>query len=981
MYRVQQGFTLETGLLADIRFIEHDRHFRIEIFERSDGPKAELITGQENKLIERLKPQLDCAVQVDAALSFVMKSGLKLVEPYLQDMLTRGGRLRLLAGDYMDVTEPRALRELLDLQGDVDLRVFEAAKQPFHPKSWIFNLQSGEGALIVGSSNLSRTALTSGVEWNLRLNPGQKLLRAATTAFESLFYSDNTSPLSNEWIDTYEARRRQPEQNSTRQIIEENEPAAEPPTPHNVQQEALKALNVSRACGETAGLVVLATGLGKTYLAAFDSLPFERVLFVAHREEILTQAMQAFRDLRPGARMGRFVGGDQDYDADILFASVQSMARVQNLSRFASNAFDYVVIDEFHHASAPTYQRLIDYFRPDWLLGLTATPDRTDGANLLSLCNENLVFNCDLWEGINRDLLCPFKYYGVPDLVEYAQIPWRNGKFDADDLTKALATQERAQNALEQFQKFGQTKALGFCASRRHADYMADFFKAQGLRAVSVHSGPTSAPRTSSLEKLQAGKLDIVFSVDMFNEGVDVPQIDTVLMLRPTESPIVWLQQLGRGLRRASDKAHLSVIDYIGNHRSFLTKARTLFAVGAGDRALSEAFAAYDAGQWAWPKGCEVTYELETIDLLKSLLRIPRESEQLAAFYRDFLDRWGQRPTASETAHARFNPSKNGQGTWFDFVNSMGGLDSQQKHVLAATGAFLRVVERTAMTKSYKMLVLRALLQLDGFGRSVELRDLLVQFGTLLKQNPRFAADVGIGPKNDLAVRRALMRYPLPAWTDLEDGRWFERDNSKLTSRLSLSGKHRTTFNKMLRELVDWRLSNYLDREVVEQPKMEVAEPQHEFRHSILTVGTEYMRQEIPKFFGAEFNTGSWQQGIVRVNDKLILLVTLNKQSMSQGAEYKDRFESPEVFHWQSQNSTRKESRNGKMISGEVDSELHLFVRDSKLRAGKAAPFHYCGQVSFQSWQGEKPISVVFRLKDPLSGEYARKVLVEEDRN
>ncbi|SFK93953.1 DUF3427 domain-containing protein [Shimia haliotis] len=891
-------------------------------------------------------------------------------------MLARGGRLRLLAGDYMDVTDPQALQQLMDLEGNVDLRVFEAAKQPFHPKAWIFRTQTGEGALIVGSSNLSRTALSNGVEWNLQLRPSRELLRSATTAFETLFHAENTPKLSNEWIKAYTARRRTLAPTSARKEMEEAEPALDAPTPHGVQKEALQALILSRARGETAGLVVLATGLGKTYLAAFDSLPFAKVLFVSHREEILTQAMEAFRTLRPDARMGRFVGGDQDSDADILFASVQSLARVANLARFNAASFDYIVIDEFHHASAPTYQRLIDFFRPQWLLGLTATPNRSDGANLLALCNENLVFDCDLWEGINRALLCPFKYHGVPDLVEYAQIPWRNGRFDPEELTTALATHSRAQNAFEQFQKFGQSKAIGFCASRRHADFMADYFGKRGLKAVAVHSGPSSAPRTSSLERLQAGDLDIVFSVDMFNEGVDVPEIDTVLMLRPTESPVIWLQQLGRGLRKSASKTHLAVIDYIGNHRSFLNKARTLFDVDAGDRALAEALASYGAGQWVWPKGCDVTYELETIDILRSLLRTPRENEQLAAFYRDFSERWGQRPTASEIAHARFDPKRNGQGSWFEFVDSMGDLSPDQKHVLFATKDFLKEVERTAMTKSYKMLVLKALLSLDGFGRSVSLTDLLVPFASLLKQNPRLAADANVTPTNDIAIRRVMTRYPLEAWVDAKNGRWFSKDDRHLVSHLSLADRHRSTFNAMLRELVDWRLSDYLSRTEVSQPVLQLAEDQTPFKPKQLTVGREYMRKEIPTFFGAEFNTGSWQQGIVRVGEALILLVTLNKRSMSQGSEYSDYFESPEIFHWQSQTSTRKDGRNGQMISGKQPSDLHLFVRDSKLRAGKAAPFHYCGEVALQSWHGEKPINVVFRLKHPLSGEYAQKMLV-----
>lgn len=309
--------------------------------------------------------------------------------------------------------------------------------------------------------------------------------------------------------------------------------------------------------------MVLATGLGKTWLAAFDSRSFARVLFVAHREEILSQAMGSFRRIRPEARFGRFDGTDKDEEADILFASIQTIGRVGHLRRFAPDAFDYIVVDEFHHASAASYRGLLDHFTPRFLLGLTATPDRSDGADLLALCGDNLVYHCDLFAGIEAGLLAPFRYLGVPDEVDYAQIPWRSTQFDPTALEAALATESRAANALEQFTRHRDGPAIGFCCSVRHAELMAAHFRRHGFRAVAVHSGPASAPRTTSLEQLGRAEIDILFAVDMFNEGVDVPNIGTVLMLRPTESVILWLQQLGRGLRRVEDKV-LQVIDYIG---------------------------------------------------------------------------------------------------------------------------------------------------------------------------------------------------------------------------------------------------------------------------------------------------------------------------------------------------------------------------------------------------------------------------------
>ncbi len=365
---------------------------------------------------------------------------------------------------------------------------------------------------------------------------------------------------------------------------------------------------------------------GKTWLSAFDSNrpEFQRILFVAHREEILAQSLDTFRKIRPEARLGNYTGKERQPEADVLFASIQTLGRANHLRVFDRNEFDYIVVDEFHHAAATTCRRLIDYFEPKFLLGLTATPERTDGGDLLALCGENLVYRCDLAEGIRRAYLSPFHYFGVPDEVDYENIPWRSGRFKIDELTRAVATQARAENAFEQHRTRAGTRTLAFCCSTEHADFMSRFFQDAGLRAVAVHSRETSSPRTKSLEDLEAGKLDVVFSVDMFNEGVDVPHIDTVMMLRPTESRILWLQQLGRGLRLAKGKTHLNVIDYIGNHRTFLLQAQVLFDLGSGDAEIAQALRSLEEGKPELPPGCEVTYDLEAVDILKVFSGPPR---------------------------------------------------------------------------------------------------------------------------------------------------------------------------------------------------------------------------------------------------------------------------------------------------------------------------------------------------------------------
>lgn len=972
---------LETaGTTARVTLVEAGGHVHL----RLDPPLAApgllpgmphdrpLISGGEDALHAHLRPLIDRARAVDLSVSFLMTSGVRLVLPHLRDLLDRGGELRLLTGDYLGVTEPAALRLISDLEGARRLHVFQAAQIPFHPKAWMFTFAGDGGALIVGSSNLSRSALTDGIEWNLRhvdpVDPAPLL--AAREAFEALLARPEVTELTPAWIDAYEARRIAPLPTASGAPIEAPETA---PAPHEVQAEALAALRATRSKGYGAGLVVLATGLGKTFLAAFDSADAARVLFVAHREEILTQAMAAFRAVRPRARLGRYSGEERDAEADIVFASVQTLARNAHLTRFDPRAFDYIVVDEFHHAAAATYRRIIDHFQPGFLLGVTATPDRSDGGDLLGLCEENLVYECDLWSGIDRRLLAPFHYFGVPDPVEYSQIPWRSGRFDEAALTEAVATQARAENALEQLAKRGGKKTIGFCVSRRHADFMADFAQARGLRAVAVHSGDTSAPRASALKALEDGDLDIVFAVDMFNEGVDVPSIDTVLMLRPTESPVIWLQQLGRGLRRSADKTHLAVIDYIGNHRIFLTKFRTLFKLGAGDGALRLALERLTDKLIQFPVGCEVTYDLQALDILRSLIRQPRDGEELAAFYRDFRERHGTRPTASEVQHAGFNPGRTGHAGWLGFVGDMGDLSEAQRSAWIAHRALLDEIETTRMTRSYKMLVLRAMIEAGAFPGRIALTDLVERVARLARRNPQIKADLSVDPDDAPRLRTLLMQQPLKILAETD---WFQLGPG--TFETTFAADEDAALTALASELVDWRLQRYLQaRDVTyDMPEgtglaeaAEGAAPAPIAPAKGLTLWQEYQRDQIAPHFGAVFNTGSWNAGIVVLKGvrAMILLVTMDKGSMSVGSHYADQFASPTRFVWQTQTSTRRDDMRGRIISGaEPGWTIHLFLRKSKLRDGRAAPFRYAGPVQFAGWEGDAPITVQCDLAEPV---------------
>ena len=791
-----------------------------EIGREAISPTAGRLIGRN--LLPELAKDLDAAQEVRFAVAFLLRSGWKHIADRLWDLLVqRKGKATILTGDYLDVTDPDALQNLLDLsqtpevEGRLGAFVFGATKAgiSFHPKAYLFVSAHGGISAYVGSSNLSGPALTTGVEWNYRLS---QLPADVEQNFRGLLQDRSTVRLTQEWLDDYRRRRRPP---STPQPVEVvTEPPTAPPEPHPIQQDALASLTRTRTAGNGAGLVVLATGLGKTWLAAFDSASFERVLFVAHREEILSQAHRTFRTIRPTARLGYFTGKEKEKGADVLFASIQTLAN--HYEGFARDAFDYIVVDEFHHACAASYRKVIDYFTPQFLLAITATPERTDGGDLLSLCAENVVYRRDLADGIRLGLLCPMRYHGVPDVIDYAQIPWRNRKFEPEALTAAVATQARAQNAFEQYQKLAGKRTVGFCVSQRHADFMADFFKKRGVRAVAVHTGPESAHRSESLDQLAAGTLNIIFSVDVFNEGLDLPQVDTVMMLRPTESRVLWLQQLGRGLRKAEGKRHLTVIDYIGNHRTFLVKLQTLFMEIAGclrgtsDTELKAALGQLSRGELTLPPGCEVTYDLETLDIIAKLLRTAK-ADALGLWLEDFRARHDRRPTASETFHEGYNPRavNSEYGSWLDFLRIKGALSDEETETLESHRQFLAHLGLTPMSKSYKMVLLEAMLSRITLAESIDIAELTQAFIARARRSAQLAADVSVDLGDTDAVQRLLIKNPIHAWTGGNTNKgpvYFRFEDGRFGS--TRSGHAIEGLTGLVRELVDWRLVEYLER-------------------------------------------------------------------------------------------------------------------------------------------------------------------------
>lgn len=529
---------------------------------------TDALTGGQDKrmyLYYQLLNSLKRADSVDIVVSFLMESGVRMLLGELDNALKRGAKIRILTGNYLGITQPSALYLIKHKLGEqVDLRFYNEKNRSFHPKSYMFHYKD-YSTIYIGSSNISKSALTSGIEWNYRFSSKtdshnyEKFYKTFLDLFEHhsvVIDDDELKRYSKNWhrpavskdLDRYDLQ-----DNETTNNISLFEP-------RGAQIEALCALENTRAEGAGRALVQAATGVGKTYLAAFDSKDYERVLFVAHREEILKQAAQSFKNVRNSDDYGFFDGESKCTDRSVIFASVATLGRSEYLNNkyFASDYFNYIVIDEFHHAVNDQYQRIVNYFKPQFLLGLTATPERMDGRNIYEICDYNAPYEISLKEAINKGMLVPFHYYGIFDDTDYSKLHIVRGRYDEKELNETyIGNVHRYELIYKYYYKYGSRQALGFCCSKEHAREMAREFSSRGIPSVAVFSdasGEYTEKRNVAIQKLKNGEIRAIFSVDMFNEGVDITSVDMVMFLRPTESPIVFLQQLGSGLRKCRVK-------------------------------------------------------------------------------------------------------------------------------------------------------------------------------------------------------------------------------------------------------------------------------------------------------------------------------------------------------------------------------------------------------------------------------------------
>ena len=798
--------------------------------------EADALTGGQDKrmyLYYQLINSLKQADSVDIVVSFLMESGVRMLLNELENALKRGAKIRILTGNYLGITQPSALYLIKHKLGEqVDLRFYNEKNRSFHPKSYMFHYQE-YSTIYIGSSNISRSALTSGIEWNYRFSSKtdpqnyEKFYNTFLDLFENhsvVIDEDELKRYSKDW------HRPAVSKDLDRYDLQDNEITALF-EPRGAQIEALCALENTRVEGAKRALVQAATGVGKTYLAAFDSKKYGRVLFVAHREEILKQAAESFKNVRNSDDYGFFDGESKCTDKSVIFASVATLGRNEYLNDkyFAPDYFNYIVIDEFHHAVNDQYQRIVNYFNPQFLLGLTATPERLDGRNIYEICDYNVPYEISLKEAINKGMLVPFHYYGIFDETDYSKLHIVRGRYDEKELNETyIGNVHRYELIYKYYCKYGSRQALGFCCSKEHAREMAKEFSSRGIPSVAVFSyasGEYTEKRNVAIQKLKNGEIKVIFSVDMFNEGVDITSVDMVMFLRPTESPIVFLQQLGRGLRKYRGKEFLTVLDFIGNYEK---AGRVRFLLEGKTDVHREGVHLSDALQF--PDDCLVDFDMKLIDLFAEMDRKHLKlKDQIINEYFRVKELIGKRPTRldlftymddniyeSAITHSKDNPFKR----YLEFLNDLGELSQIEEEFYKGIGReFISLIENTNMSKVYKMPVLMAFYNNSNVLMKVSEKQLLSSWKEFFSTGTNWKdldKNMTLQKYKDISDKEHLKKIlAMPVHFLLESGKGFfvKNDDVILGLREEL---HPLIDNpvmiQQMKDVIDYRTMDYYQR-------------------------------------------------------------------------------------------------------------------------------------------------------------------------
>ncbi|MFF0788086.1 DUF3427 domain-containing protein [Streptomyces spiralis] len=892
-----------------------------------------------------LRAELATADRIDLICAFVKWYGIRVLEDALRAAKERNVEIRVITTTYMGATDRHALDRLVRDFGATVKVNYETRSTRLHAKAWLFRRKTGFDTAYIGSSNLSRAALLDGLEWNVRLS--SVATPAVLDKFEATFdaYWNDTAfetydpDLHSKRLDEALAQAGGRTQGTDLKI---NLSGLEVrPFPH--QRDMLERLRVEREIrGRHRNLLVAATGTGKTVMAALDYRNLcrrsangrPRLLFMAHRKEILNQSLRTYQEVLDDASFGELLhAGEDPREWNHVFASVQSL-NVRRLEQLAPDHFDVIVIDEFHHATAATYRRVIDHFAPKELLGLTATPERMDGLNVQDEFFEGRVAaEMRLWEALENDLLCPFHYFGIPDGTDLRNLGWQRGAYADQDLANLYTGNDaRARIVLKQIRNKvsqpGAMRALGFCVSKAHARFMADFFRKANFKAVALDSDSPTDVRARALRDLRDGELQVIFSVDLFNEGLDIPDVDTLLLLRPTNSATIFLQQLGRGLRRTAAKPVLTVLDFIGQHRAEFRFEEQFRALTNLSRNRLVDHIEHDFPQL--PSGCQIILEGKSKELVLDNIRtqlgatVKTLAKEVRAFSTPRLADY-----LRESRREIKELYKNGN-SWTTVLRRAGLLEETaspgEDSLLKRVHAFLHV-DDPERAQAYLRL-------LEGDAPGYDDLDATHQ-----------------------SYARMLF---FNLWDNAGGFTGFQEGLESL--------RHQQAFCDELRQVLS---------HVIDQAEHFPIPLTGRLSQAPLKVHSSYNRSEILAALGVARFGGqmprSWSQGVQWAEefqtDALFITSEKNEKDFSPTVRYKDYALSPTLFHWESQNATAANSPTGLRYQHHKQRGSHvlLFLRRYKNSdIGKSQPWMLLGPATYEDHTGSKPMAIRWRLAHEL---------------
>lgn len=908
--------------------------------------RTSLFTGskKEPNLNEEMKKEIFSADEICMLVSFIRWSGLRTILDELKRFTESGKKLKVITTSYMGATQPKAIEELAKLQNTQIKISYDTERTRLHAKAYVFKRDSGFTTAYVGSSNMSNAAMTSGLEWNVKMSEKESfdIITKINATFETYW---NDAIFEN--YDNSEESRNRLYTALKKNKTNENDMAFEfDIKPYAYQKEILENLQAERKVfNRNKNLVVAATGVGKTVISDFDYKKFRdenpraRLLFVAHREEILKKSRDTFRYICKDLNFGELLVGNNKPDSiGNLFVSIQSLNSSKLLERTTPDFYDYIVIDEVHHGAAKSYQKLLEFYKPKVLLGLTATPERMDGADITKYFDKRMAYEMRLPEAIDNKLLCPFQYFGVSDFVDLSKLKWTRGGYETSELENVFVldaeiakrrAKEIIQNTIKYVDDMDDVKALGFCVSIKHAEFMAEEFNNAGIPSVALTGNSDKEVRNDISNKLISGEIKIIFTVDLFNEGVDIPQINTVLFLRPTESLTVFLQQLGRGLRICEGKDCLTVLDFIGQSNknyNFADKFRALIG-----KTKNSVETYVKDGFNMLPKGCFIKLEKQAKEyVLRNIKGLKNSRDVLISKMKYFVN-----DTEKELNLKNF----------LEYAN----VTLEEFYKSDRTFTKLKVdseiiPEVNCKNEDFIARRIPVLLSMDS--------PKLIRFAIDYINNP----DMKLNYEEKILLN--MFYYTFYSEIPNKQGLSSEKEG---ILELVKTQEYRNELLEILNILY-------------ERINCVPVANSYDFINPLEVHSTYTLAQIMASYeYFDEHSKPSFREGVKYFEDKNldIFLVTLNKsdKDFSEATLYEDYAINENLFHWQSQNRDSQESKN---IQRYIHSNgrISLFVRDYKKENGITSPYMYLGECEYVNHSGNKPVSFVWKLKNSIPGKF-----------